>query len=164
MKKIIIGLLFLTIIQTGYTQTITTFILVRHAEKAADGGSDPELKPEGIKRAEALAALLDKTDVTAIYSTNFKRTRNTVMPLSVKKNIGINNYAVMKKEALENLIRENAGGTIVIAGHSNTIPEIANVLVGENKFEQFSDDDYGNILIIAVTAVGKNAKLLWLRY
>lgn len=164
MKKIITGLVFVIVLQVSYAQTITTFILVRHAEKAAEGGSDPELTPEGEKRAEAFAALFDKTEITTIYSTNYKRTHNTVKPLSLKKNIGINNYAFIKHEALNDLIKENSGGTIVIAGHSNTIPEIANALVGAKRFEQFADDDYGNILVISVISVGKDAKVLWLKY
>lgn len=164
MKKIIIGLLFITVIQVGYAQTITTFVLVRHAEKSTEGGSDPELKPEGVKRAEAFAALFEKADITTIYSTNYKRTRNTVIPLGNAKSLTLNMYSSMKAVDLESLILKHAGGTIVIAGHSNTIPEIANTLIGEKNFEQFADDDYGNVLVISVTSVGKDAKVVWLRY
>ncbi len=164
MKKIIIGLLLLTIIQVSYAQTITTFILVRHAEKAADGGSDPELKPEGLKRAESFAALFGNATIDALYSTNFKRTRNTVTPLANSKSLTVNIYASMKAPDLQILLDKHPGGTIVIAGHSNTIPVIANVLLGEKKFEQFADDDYGNILIISIVGIGKDAKVLSLRY
>lgn len=164
MKKLILGLLFVVFIQVSYAQTVTTFILVRHTEKAAEGGRDPELKPEGMKRAESLAALLSKANIDAVYSTNFKRTRNTVIPLATAKGLSVNTYNSMKAADLEGLLTKHAGGTIVIAGHSNTIPEIANALVGEKKFEQFADDDYGNILIISVQQVGRNAKVVWLRY
>lgn len=164
MKKIIFGLLFFAVIQVGYAQAITTFILVRHAEKVIESGSDPELKPEGVKRAEAFAALFSKASVDAVYTTNYKRTRNTVTPLANAKSLTVNTYSSMKTADLEGLLVKHAGGTIVIAGHSNTIPEIANVLVGEKKFEQFADDDYGNILVITVTTVGKDAKVVWLRY
>lgn len=164
MRKLIIGLLFVTIIQVTYAQTITTFILVRHAEKVIESGSDPELKPEGVKRAESFAALFSKTSVDAIYSTNYKRTRNTVVPLANAKELTVNAYASLKATDLESLLAKHKGGTIVIAGHSNTIPDIANALIGEKRFEQFADDDYGNILIISVTAVGRNAKVVWLRY
>lgn len=164
MKKLILGLLFLTVIQVCHAQAITTFILVRHAEKAAEGGSDPELKPEGVKRAEAFAALFNKAAVDAVYSTNYKRTRNTVTPLATAKSLTVNTYSSMKAADLEVLLTKHAGGTIVLAGHSNTMPEIANALIGEKKFEQFADDDYGNILIISVTTVGKNAKVIALRY
>lgn len=164
MKKLVLGLLFLVFVQVSYAQTVTTFILVRHAEKASEGGSDPELKPEGLKRAEALAALLSKTNIDAVYSTNFKRTRNTVTPLATAKSLSVNTYSSMKVADLEALVTKHAGGTIVIAGHSNTIPEMANALVGEKKFEQFADDDFGNVLIISVRQVGKDTNVIWLRY
>ena len=164
MKKLILVYALLIIAQICYAQTITTFILVRHAEKATEGGSDPELKPEGVKRAESLTALFEKTDVTAVYSTDFKRTRNTVAPLAAAKGLTLNTYSSMKTADLEKLLTAYAGGTIVISGHSNTIPDIANALVGEKKFAQFADADYGNILIISVTTVGKDAKVVWLRY
>lgn len=165
MKRFLFVALLLAF-QTGYTQSekITTFILVRHAEKASDGTNDPELKPEGAKRAEAFAALFAKADIAAIYSTNYKRTRSTVTPLANAKDITVETYSAMKVAELQGLLTKHEGGTIVIAGHSNTIPEIANALMGEKKLEQFGDDDYGNILVISVTSVGKNAKLVWLRY
>jgi 2,3-bisphosphoglycerate-dependent phosphoglycerate mutase len=166
MKRFLAGILFLFVLQTasGQPDTITTFILVRHAEKASDGTNDPELKPEGVKRAESFAAMLEKTNVTAIYSTNYKRTRSTVTPLATAKGITVETYSAMKIPELQSLLAKYEGGTIVIAGHSNTIPEIANAITGEKKFEQFGDDDYGNILIISVTAIGKNAKVTWLRF
>lgn len=164
MKKLVLIYVLLIAAQLCYAQTITTFILVRHAEKATEGGSDPELKPEGVKRAESLTALFEKTDVTAVYSTDFKRTKNTVAPLAAAKGLALNTYSSMKTADLEKLVAAHAGGTIVVSGHSNTIPDIANALIGEKKFAQFADADYGNILIISVTAVGKDAKVVWLRY
>lgn len=166
MKKSVFLLLFMLAVQVTFAQTekITTFILVRHAEKATEGGSDPELKPEGIKRAEAFATLFSKASIDGMYSTNYKRTRNTVTPLATAKGLSVNTYSAMKKAELESLLAKHAGGTIVIVGHSNTIPDIANALIGEKKFEQFADDDYGNIIVISVTVVGKDAKVVWLRY
>jgi broad specificity phosphatase PhoE len=164
MKKLIIGLLFLTVIRVTYAQAVTTFILVRHAEKSAEGGSDPDLKPEGVTRAESFAAMFSKATIDAVYSTPYKRTRNTVTPLANSKSLAVHTYSSMKAADLEAVLTKHAGGTIVIAGHSNTIPEIANTLVGEKKYAQFADDDYGNIIIVSVTALGKNAKVVWLRY
>ena len=46
-------------------------------KKATEGGSDPELKPEGVKRAEALVALFDKTKIDAIYSDWFQANQKT---------------------------------------------------------------------------------------
>ena len=70
MKKII--LFFLLAIGTmGFAQqTITTFILTRHAEKGDDGTKDPDLTQAGNERAQSLVRLLKNTKVDAIYSTN----------------------------------------------------------------------------------------------
>lgn len=164
MKKIILSSVLLWILTvTTYAQT-TTFILVRHAEKESDGSKDPELKAEGKLRAEKFAALVSKTNIDAIYSTDYKRTRNTVTPLATAKQLSVNTYSSMKVADLEALLTKHRGGTIVLAGHSNTVPEIANALVGEKKFAQFSDDDYGNVLVISVSSVGKDAKVVWLTY
>lgn len=164
MKKLILSsVLLLVIAVTAYAQT-TTFILVRHAEKESDGSRDPELKAEGKLRAERFSALISKTNIDAIYSTDYKRTRNTVASLATAKQLSVNTYSSMKAADLEALLAKYRGGTIVLAGHSNTVPEIANALVGEKRFAQFSDDDYGNVLVISVSAIGKDAKVVWLTY
>lgn len=163
MKKILFGVLLLLITLTTHAQ-VTTFILVRHAEKESDGTRDPELSAEGKLRATRLETLLAKTSVDAIYSTDYKRTRHTVTPLATTKQLSVNTYSSMKAADLETLLMKHRGGTLVLAGHSNTVPEIANALVGEKKFAQFSEDDYGNVLIISVSAVGKDAKVVWLTY
>jgi broad specificity phosphatase PhoE len=54
-------------------------IIVRHAEKAASGGSDPDLAPAGRARADALARML-KDSVTTIFASEFKRTQETAAP------------------------------------------------------------------------------------
>ena len=37
---------------------ITTFVLLRHAEKGNDGTDDPDLNPEGVERAARLVQIL----------------------------------------------------------------------------------------------------------
>lgn len=144
--------------------SITTFILVRHAEKVMDGTKDPELKPEGVDRAKRLADMLSKTPVDAIYSTNFKRTKNTVSPLAIAKDLLVQNYEALEVTEIESMLKKHAGGTILISGHSNTIPWMANLLIGKHEYGDFGDDDYGNILIISVMEMGKVAKVTLLRY
>jgi len=123
----------------------TTFILVRHAEKES-GTNDPGLSTEGQQRAIALAKILEQQRVNAIYSTNFNRTKSTVKPLADAKGIGIQTYD--KEPDLSKV-----SGTVVICGHSNTIPALANKLLGKDQFKNFEDSDYGNILIIHGSSV-----------
>src|SRR5215831_7321232 len=54
--------------------------IVRHAEKAGTGGNDPDLSLQGQKRAEALAQILKDSQITSVFVTEFKRTRETAAP------------------------------------------------------------------------------------
>lgn len=163
MKNLLLSL-FLLASTLIYAQETTTFILVRHAEKALDGTKDPALTKEGEIRAQHLSDLFAKADITAIYATNFRRTRMTVAPLAENKGLEIQPYEWKNPNALLNkMLEANTGGIIVISGHSNTTPFLANALLGKTKFEQFDDDDYGNLLIITTTKVGVG-KLLYIRY
>ena len=163
MKKLII-LLLIAASSQAVAQDLTTFILVRHAEKQVDGTKDPALTKEGEQRANNLLALLERDKITAIYSTNYQRTLLTVAPLAMKLGIAIQKYDWKDpKGLLEKILSNHRGGSIVISGHSNTTPVLANLLLGEEAFAQFQDDDYGNLLIITTAKLGQG-KLTHLRY
>lgn len=142
----------------------TTFILVRHAEKGNDGTKDPDLTEVGNQRAQLLVTMLKKTPVDAIYSTAYKRTRNTVSPLATAKGLRVSDYEAFKTGEIDQMLKKNAGGTVVISGHSNNIPWIANYLTGKENYKDFEDSEYENLLIVTVVDKGKNAKVVWLSY
>ena len=141
----------------------TTFILLRHAEKASDGSKDPELSDAGKARALSLANLLKEIKVDAIYSTQFKRTESTVAPLAMSKGLTIMAYDAMKGEVIDQMVSKYPGGTIVVCGHSNTTPWTANYILGKEQYKNFDDADYDNVLIVYVVEKG-NAKVTWLTY
>jgi broad specificity phosphatase PhoE len=132
----------------------TTIFLVRHAERANDGTNDPPISDDGKNRATKLAEVLKNSGVTAIYSTNYQRTRTTIEPLAKAQNLDIKMYEAMKEPELKRIVEENRGGVVVICGHSNTTPWSANFLAG-TKLENFNDADYGNILIVTFWDYGK---------
>jgi 2,3-bisphosphoglycerate-dependent phosphoglycerate mutase len=142
---------------------VTTFILVRHGEKNADTSGDPDLNSAGIARAQRLASMLKETKVDAVFSTNYKRTKNTVTPLAESKNMYVQLYQPNKPEPVDEMLTKYSGGTIVISGHSNTIPWFANYLTGKEEMQNFADDDFDNLLVVSVIAKG-NAKVIWLTY
>ncbi|NOS93079.1 MAG: histidine phosphatase family protein [Cyclobacteriaceae bacterium] len=165
MKRLFVLILFVAAASTGFSQNaITTFILVRHAEKMTDGSKDPELSEAGKKRAEALAELLAQTKLDAIYSTKFKRTEMTATPVAKTLLLSIQNYDGAKIEEINAMLQKHAGGTVLIVGHSNTTPGIINFLTGKSDYKNFDDSDYGNLVIISVTEKGKQVKVTWLRY
>ena len=162
MKPFLISL-FLFAFTPLHGQQITTFILVRHAEKAADASKDPELSEAGAQRALRLAAMLKETKVDAVYSTAYKRTMNTVGPLAKEKGMEVRTYDPQKTGPIDDILKNFSGGTIIVCGHSNTIPWTANYLTGKESFKNFEDSEYGNVLIVEVVEKGKG-KVVWLKY
>ncbi len=163
-KKDLLLTLFVLSATFAYAQETTTFILVRHAEKANDGTRNPALTEEGEARAKTLLEMFANADITAIYATNFKRTQTTVAPLAKNKGLEIKTYEWKNPKGLLNKILEaNTGGTVVISGHSNTTPVLANLLIGKNSFTNFEENDYGNLFIITTSKVG-GGRLLHIRY
>jgi 2,3-bisphosphoglycerate-dependent phosphoglycerate mutase len=151
-------------VQSFAQNQITTFILVRHAERGEDGTKDPDISEDGKKRANRLAEMLSKTSIAAIYSTAYKRTRNTVGPLAGVKGLEVLQYEALKGEAIDKMLQDHAGQTVVVCGHSNTIPWTANYLTGNNEFKDFADNDYTNFLVVSVLKKGTTTKVTWLSY
>lgn len=143
--------------------TATTFILVRHAEKE-DSGSDPGLSAEGVERAEKLKETLSKISLSGIYSTDYRRTIETANPTANDKGLEVKIYDPFNlTSSASDILNSNRHQTVLVIGHSNTTPAFANYLLDENKLQQFSEDDYGNILILNVIKPGE-AELIQLRY
>ncbi len=141
-------------IHTVQAQETTTFILVRHAEKADDGTNDPPLNEVGKQRVAALADHLRETDITAIYSTSYKRTMQTVQPIADSTNLEIKTYDPFSESLIEDILKSEAGGTVLISGHSNTTPMLVNRLIREEQYEQLDETDYDNIFIVIYTKNG----------
>ena len=122
----------------------TTFIIVRHAEKAIDGSTDPPLAAAGVGRARALARRLADTPLVAVYSTPFRRTRETARPSAVLHGVPVTTYdPAMPAPAFAAQLRAaHPSGTVLVVGHSNTVPAIASALcdcqaapLGENDYD-----------------------------
>ncbi len=141
----------------------TTLILVRHAEKADDGTDNPHLTLEGSRRAEELSYLLDHVQLTAVYSTPFHRTRETAEPSTRRQAKKIRLYQPNETAFLERVLEEHSGGNVLIVGHSNTVPAMANVLTGTEDFPWLNDSVYDNLFIVTVLEMGK-AKVTRIRF
>jgi phosphohistidine phosphatase SixA len=139
---------------------LTTFILLRHAEKGNDGTEDPDLTPEGIARASRLSQFLSDAQIDGIYATNYKRTRNTVTPLAASKSLQVASYEAFKDNEIERILQAHQGETIVMCGHSDNIPWTANLLLGKETFKEFNQSEYSIILIVTVSEKGKVANVV----
>jgi broad specificity phosphatase PhoE len=133
----------------GQSDNTTRLMFIRHAEKIQYSGMDPGLTEEGIARAENWAAFFERSGVDAIYSTKTKRTLSTAAPISEATGLDIIVYDARSVD-INKIALVNAGKTIVIVGHSNTIPKMVNTLLGEEKYELIDDNQYGNLYVVTV--------------
>lgn len=115
----------------------TLVIAVRHAERGTDNPADPSLSEAGRARAQALAGVLDHTDITAIFTSQFARTRETAAPLAEATGVEIQvrpvdatNLATYSADLAGEIQRGHRRQAVLVVGHSNTIPELVEALSG----------------------------------
>ena len=147
-----------------FRRPVTTIILVRHAEKKDEPNNpDPDLSPEGLERAQEIARMFANAGITTIYATQFKRTQQTVKPLSDRTGVPVTLVEAKQPDELVKRIQTSLRGqTIFIAGHNNTGPQIASKLSGDN-FPPIPETEYDNLFIVTVYRFGK-AKVLRIKY
>ena len=147
-----------------FSRPVTTVILVRHAEKKIEpNNQDPDLTPEGEQRAQELAHMFANAGINTIFATQYKRTQETVKPLSDQVHVPVTLLDANQTDELVKRIQTNLRGqTIFIAGHNNTVPAIASALSGDN-FPVIPDSEYDNLYIVTIYRFGK-AKVIRLRY
>lgn len=142
----------------------TTFILVRHAEKARDSGPDPALTPAGQERAQKLAASLRAAPLAAAYATPYRRTQMTAAPAAREHELVVTTYDAGQPAAFAAMLRRvHRRGTVLVVGHSNTVPEIAAALCG-CVVAPMDEDEYDRRLTVRADAAGDQATLHEDRY
>ncbi len=146
----------------------TTLILVRHAEKETEG-SDPDLSPAGRARARELARMLADVEIAAVYATQYRRTQETARPVAQGAGLAVivdpadardlDRYA---RTFVRRVLERHAGGTIVVVGHSNTVPAFIRAM-GAARLPTIDERIYDHLFVVTVSGNG-DARLLPLRY
>lgn len=132
-------------------KAVTTYYLIRHAEKDRSDAenNDPPLTEKGLERAANWAKVLKDIDFDAVYSTDYKRTRETAKPLADLKKLEVLGYND-KKLYDQEFKDATSGKTVLVVGHSNTTPQFANAILGEKKYENIDDSENGALFIVQV--------------
>lgn len=135
--------------------------VVRHAEKASDS-NDPgvPLSQKGRARAKKLAAILEKTGVTAIYSTDTVRTLDTAKPLAQALKITVQKYEATDAQGRPDLLplakvlkTEHARDVVLVVGHSNTVPPLLKAL-GYAEPVEIPADRFGDLFVLVPAGTG----------
>jgi broad specificity phosphatase PhoE len=143
---------------------VATFIVVRHAEKIDDGSKDPPLNEAGLVRAQAVGDALRDVTLHGVYATAYQRTQQTATPAARTHSLPVLTYdaKLAATDFAAQLRRAHATGTVLVVGHSNTVPGIAAALC-ECTVSPMEDTEYDRWIRIQVDANG-NATLQETRY
>ena len=147
----------------------TVVVVVRHAEKATDDPRDPTLSAAGAARAQALAATLAGAGLDAAYTTQYRRTRPTAGPAAAAAGIEVQvrpidagNADRYDADLARDIRALPAGSTVLVVGHSNTVPGLAKALSGTDVPEM-PETEFDRYTVIVVPVAGA-ARVLVSRY
>lgn len=130
----------------------TTYFIVRHAEK--EGGntmamtSDPPLSAEGEKQAMDLKNYLQQKNIKTIYSTNYARTIATAEPTRQLYGVDLKKYDPRRNDQLVEELKKISDGNVLIVGHSNTVDDVVNGLLGRSEMTDLPDTEYGSLFFV----------------
>jgi broad specificity phosphatase PhoE len=134
----------------------TTVVLVRHAEKLRGGGDDPDLSEAGIARAKDLVAVAERGGVDVIYTTQYRRTRETAAPIAAAShaavhviNINFDDINAYINAVVERIEGANAGNVILVVTHSNTLGPLVERLTGV-KVSPIQETEYSRLYIVTL--------------
>jgi broad specificity phosphatase PhoE len=128
-------------------------VLLRHAEREA-GGTNPSLTAAGRARAKLLASMLAETGIDAIFTSEFKRTKETAAPIAER--LGLSPLELDDDMAAAEQQLRSAGQCVLVVGHTDTVPDLISALGGppveipDNAFNRLFvlhvRNDSGNLL------------------
>ena len=138
--------------------------LVRHAEKAGD-----DLTPKGKMQADQLASLLKDSGITAIYTSQFERTKKTAEPLLQKlkaqglsvrqESLPLSDdllkdpedpalLAEHGRQAVKKLKESSAEDIVLIVGHDVTVPAIIKALGSTVPVKKIEKTEFDRLFLV----------------
>jgi broad specificity phosphatase PhoE len=147
--------------ETTISNKTTTYYFIRHAEKDRTDPSNknPHLTETGKTRAVKWSNILQHVPFDAVYSTDYYRTKETSEPTATKNELEINIYDENKLD-VASFLNDTKGKTVLIVGHSNTIPQFVNSVLDIEKYEDIDDDNNGNLYMITIIDGKKSDQVL----
>jgi len=168
MKRIVLLLLACAFSSILSAQRINKVVnsriyIVRHAEK--ETGKDPGLTTAGRQRAGDLMRKLKNKHIRRIYVTEYRRTQMTADSLRIQLGIDTLHYPAGDTTLVDlmSMIAQHGDHrkTILVIGHSNTIPNMLRKL-GVLNFppENIADEEFDNLFLVRT----KNHKIKLTKY
>lgn len=148
----------------AFAADTTTVIVLRHAEKAVEPADDPPLRPEGIARAARVAAMFAAAPLSAVYASDTRRAQETAAPVAARHRLPVTVRAGGDvRGLLDDIGDRHAGRTVLVVGHSNTVPAIVSSLTRGREVVTVGEGEFDRIFVVTVTRFGPPA-LTEIRY
>jgi phosphohistidine phosphatase SixA len=143
-KSIAVALLvaFASAVSPAATTAQPNFYVMRHLHTRA-GVSDPDLTPEGMKYALAVSYSFERDPPDVIYVSSTKRAQQTAAPLAQRLKLTPKIYDPRDTPGLIAAVSAETG-TVLVVGHSNTVPDIIEKLGGKRP-PDLTHEDFGDI-------------------
>ena len=139
-----------------------TIVVVRHADKI-DDTDDAVLSPTGEAQATRLAHVLKDVGISAIYTTQFKRTIQTAAPLADSLKLKLLAYEQTDVDGVVKEIRQKHPTEVVmVVGHRSTVPEILKQF-GASEPVALGSSEYDSLFILTLPP-DQSPTLLHLRF
>lgn len=123
-----------------------TYYVVRHADRFPNG----QLTPEGVIRASDLWEELSDKKIDEIYTTDIQRTKDTAQPTVDSTGLTPIEIDAHDTPQLVSRLRGTSKKSILVVGHSDTVPVIVDSLMYAAQGIVIGGDDYDNLYIIKV--------------
>lgn len=123
-----------------------SYYVMRHLQTPR-GVNNPDLTAEGTANAGRLPAWFENDPPVVIYVSSTKRAQQTAAPLAQVLGIAPKIYDPANTPALVQMVKAETG-TVLIVGHSNTVPDIVEQL-GGTRPAPIEDTQFGDIWHVA---------------
>lgn len=152
MRSIIRNLLLTLLMLPTLTACDDVLIVyvVRHAEKMSPwSDNNPPLSPSGYQRAEALADRFENTKLDKIIVSTYRRTQETAAPTAEAQGLTpVILPAHSIEQVTEEILKSSTTKTVLVVGHSNTVPSIIQTLDPSAQVEEIPNDVFNQFHII----------------
>ena len=139
-----------------------TIVVVRHADKI-DNSDDAVLSPTGEAQAKRLAHVLKDVGITAIYTSQFKRTIQTATPLADL--LKIKPFAYEQTDidgVVKEIRRKHPKEVVMVVGHRSTVPKVLKQF-GALEPVALGSSEYDSLFILTLPP-DQSPTLLHLRF
>jgi len=141
---------------TLFSSCVSSYFVVRHAEKTSNDCTAPLASPAGFTRADVLRDSLLSNGIDSIFVSTCLRTQQTAQPLATAislpmRQVEPNDPAT---QSFITRLKKIKGKQVLVVGHTSTVPAIVLGLSG-STISPIADTDFDNMFIV------KRKTFLW---